>query len=190
MQTDIPPTLNLSVGKSPKAAAHSSSPPIVCTPSPVTEETDSDSSSGSSQSCSNSFSTLPLQSRIVEEILDSPPSKRKRYTVVTCWHKAHSRGKAALDKLALAQINREIEKKLVQQTKDYMQRKGAEVNMQPKKEISDEKLRPLCLQSQHNLKSISIQLQRCDVAKEQNKLAGNEANKTDFNMSQNDAKQI
>ena len=92
-----------------------------------------------------------------------------------------------MDKLALAQSNGEKEKKLVQQTKDYMHGKAAEVNVQPKKEISDEKLRLLYLQSQYSLKPISIQLQHCDVAKEQNKLAGNEANKMDFNVSQNDA---
>ena len=37
------------------------------------------------------------------------------------------------------------------------------------------------------MKPISIELQRCDVAKEQNKLAGKEANKIDFNVSQNEA---
>ena len=91
-----------------------------------------------------------------------------------------------MDKLALAQPNHEKERKLVEQTKEYMHRKAAEVNVQPKKEISDKKLRLLCLQSCYNLKPISIELQQCDVAKEQNKLHEKEANKTDFNVSQNE----
>ena len=90
VQTDIPPPLNLSVRESTKATACTSPPPIVCTPSPVTEETDSDSGSGSSRSCSNSPSTLLVQSRLVEEMTDSPPPKRKRYTVITCYHTPHS----------------------------------------------------------------------------------------------------
>ena len=54
-----------------------------------------------------------------------------------------------------------------------MHRKSAEVNVLPKKEISEEELRLLYLQSQYNFKPVSIVLQWCDVAKEQNKLAGN-----------------
>ena len=68
-----------------------------------------------------------------------------------------------------------------------MHRKSVEVNEQPKKEISDEELRLLCLQSQYNLKPVLIALQQCDVAKEQNKLAEKEANKMDLNVSQNEA---
>ena len=79
VQTDIPSPLNLSLEESPKAVAHTSPPPIVRTPSPVAEEnnSDSDSASGSSK--------LLIQSKLVEEISDSPPPKRKRYTVITCY---------------------------------------------------------------------------------------------------------
>ena len=90
-----------------------------------------------------------------------------------------------MDKLALAQSNHEKERKLIEQKKEYINRKTVEVNKQPKKEISDEKLRPLCLQSWYNLKPVFIVLQQCDVTNEQNKLAGNEANKMDLNVSQN-----
>ena len=180
VQTDIPPPLNLSLAESPKAAARTSPPPIVHPPSPVTQESESDSGSGSSRSHSNS--TLPVQSRVVEEMSDSPPPKRKRYTVITCYcnpRKPHSRSraKAALDKLALAHSNREKEWQLIEQTKEYIHRKTVEVNKQPKNVISDEKLRLLCLENQYNLKPVSIVLQQCDVSKEQKKLAANEANK-------------
>ena len=141
VQINIPPLLNLSVEESPKATAHTSPPPIVHTPSPVTEETDSDSGSGCSPSHSNSLSILLVQSRLVEEVSDSPPPKTKRYTVITCYCTPHSQGKAALDKLALVQSNHEKEQKIVQQTKEYMHRKAAAVNVQPKKEISGEQLR-------------------------------------------------
>ena len=91
-----------------------------------------------------------------------------------------------MDKLALAQSNHEKEWKLIEQTKEYMNRKTVEVNEQPKNVISEEKRRLLCLESQYNLKPVSIALQWCDVANEQNKLAGNEANKMDLNVSQNE----
>ena len=149
VHTEISPALNLSLGESPKATACISPPPIVRTPSPVAEEndSDSDSGSGSSRSCSNSPSTLPVQSRLVEEISESPPNKRKRYTVITCYHRpcSLSRGKAALGKLAVAQANREKERTLVEQTKQYIDKKSAECHMLPKKEISEEELRLLCL---------------------------------------------
>ena len=184
--TNIPPALKLSVAQSPKATARISPPPIECTPSPVAEESDSDSGSGSSRSHSNSPSTLPVKTKLVEIIADSPPPKRKRYTVITCYRRPRSvsQGKAALGRLAVAQANREKEKKLVEQTKQYIDKKSQEFYMLPKKEISGEELRLLCLQNRYNLKPLSIVLQQCDVAKEQNNLAGNNGNQGDLNGGQ------
>ena len=95
-----------------------------------------------------------------------------------------------MDKLALAHSNHEKERQLIEQTKEYIHRKTVEVNEQPKNVISDEKLRLLCLPNRYNFKPVSIVLQQCDVAKEQKKLAANEANKMDLNVSENENNKV
>ena len=185
VQTDIPSPLNLSLEESPKAVAHTSPPPIVRTPSPVAEENNSDSDSASESS------KLPIQSKLVEEISDSPPPKRKRYTVITCYRTPLSRGKVALGKLALVQANREKERQLVAHTKEYLAKKASELHIVPKTDISDAELRLLCLQNRYNLKPFSIVLEQCNVAKELNKLPRNmseiEGNKEDLIGTDNNA---
>ena len=108
-----------------------------------------------------------------------------------------------MGKLALAQVNHEKERQLVEHTKEYLAKKASELHIVPKTDISNAELRLLCLQNRYNLKPFSIVLEQCNVAKELNKLPRNmseiegnkedligsdkNANKEDFIASDNNA---